>query len=112
MFGDVGGLNDFLGLILTSVISFFSSNFMEKSLIEKIYHVSSSDPAPQRGSVSHDFEVANTIRPLKLSKCFVLIYALTGGRYPSSRKKRFAYRAAQEQLEKSLDIVDLISKTR
>ena len=39
MFGDVGGLRDFLGLFITALFGFFSEHFMSASLVQTLFHV-------------------------------------------------------------------------
>jgi len=42
MFGDVGGLRDFLGLGLATVFGFFSEHFMTASLIKSLYRATTA----------------------------------------------------------------------
>ena len=37
LFGDVGGLYDFLSLILATLFGFFSDRFLQASLVQKLY---------------------------------------------------------------------------
>ena len=38
MFGDVGGLNDFLGLFMATIFGYFSENLLLASMLEKLFH--------------------------------------------------------------------------
>ena len=38
MFGDVGGLYDFLGLFLATIFGFISQNLMLARMVEKLFH--------------------------------------------------------------------------
>ena len=42
MFGDVGGLYDFINLSLAALVGFFSKNFLVASLIQKLFWSNSS----------------------------------------------------------------------
>ena len=50
MFGDVGGLRDFLYLFLTSVFGFFSDEFLNASILRRLFHVSNSDGQDSRSA--------------------------------------------------------------
>ena len=43
MFGDVGGLRDFVGLFLSAIFTFFSERILKASLVQKMFHVSTSN---------------------------------------------------------------------
>ena len=45
MFGDVGGLNDFLALIFATIFGYFSENLMLARMIEKLFHLSKEKQA-------------------------------------------------------------------
>ena len=48
MFGEVGGLRDFIVLVLTPFLSLFSERFLLASIVSKLYRI--SDPRrPARG---------------------------------------------------------------
>ena len=40
MFGDIGGLNDFIVIIFGTIFGFFSNQLMIKELAETLYHFS------------------------------------------------------------------------
>ena len=44
MFGDVGGLNDFVGLFLATVFGYFAENLKVSRMIEKLFHLASPSP--------------------------------------------------------------------
>ena len=46
MFGDVGGLLDFILIVLTPIFSYFSSSLSSATLVSKLYHASESEPKP------------------------------------------------------------------
>ena len=46
MFGDVGGLNDFICIIFGLVFRFISSTQIQKSLISKLFHISNDVDHP------------------------------------------------------------------
>ena len=52
MFGDVGGLNDFLILCFSATFGFFSEHFLIASLIQKLFHVSVGDWIPSQGDLN------------------------------------------------------------
>ena len=41
MFGDVGGLNDFIALALTSIFGLLSERLMQRDLAQNLFHVTS-----------------------------------------------------------------------
>ena len=46
MFGDIGGMLDFVLIVLGPIFSYFTSSFMSSSLVSKLYHVSEDKPKP------------------------------------------------------------------
>ena len=43
MFGDVGGLNDFIVILFASIFGFFADKLKLKAYVESLYHFSSND---------------------------------------------------------------------
>ena len=43
MFGDVGGLNDFIFLLLSSVFGFCSNRLLLKALVERLFHYTAAE---------------------------------------------------------------------
>ena len=39
MFGDVGGLRDFVGLFISAFFGFFSEQLISASLVQTLFHV-------------------------------------------------------------------------
>ena len=54
MFGDVGGLNDFLELILTAFFSLFSNQLLLGALVEKMFMASSNDKQTMKNQTNQE----------------------------------------------------------
>ena len=56
MFGEVGGLHDFLALVLASIFGFASEHFMFASLVQKLFRIAeTSDLALPSGALLDQF---------------------------------------------------------
>ena len=94
LFGDVGGLYDFIFLILASVLGFWSEAFMRLSLVQKLFladhdhnnrlaDASSINLTSQRSnSIKNLFE---SVKPMIFKKWFVILNALTCKYFPRDR---------------------------
>ena len=84
MFGDVGGLLDFVYLILAAFFTVFAENFMQASVIQKIYHVDVTSMNPQsRRSVD---QALTSIRSLNFTHCFSIMNACCLTYFPGCPK--------------------------
>ena len=101
MLGDVGGLHDFLLIIiLSSFFGTFSQNFMVTSIEKKVFHAAT---IPGRlGNPPNT--VLSSIKPIALPEYFSLCRACVA----HERKKHMILMAACVKLEKSLDIERLM----
>ena len=79
MFGDVGGLHDFIAIAIGGFLGGFSNYFMLASLAEKLY----------RKSRHMNQDIRKIFKPLEFTTSTILAYACTGGRYPNDRRKKF-----------------------
>ena len=50
MFGDVGGLRDFLGVFLASIFGFFSEEFFNAKIVKRLFHVSGDGKRDSRSA--------------------------------------------------------------
>ena len=77
MFGEVGGLYDFLALALASIFGFASEHYMFASLVQKLFRIAdTSDFALPSGALLDQF------KPLSFPKTFVLAHAFSFGWCP------------------------------
>ena len=77
MFGDVGGLNDFLCLFLATVFGYFSENLLVAEMIQKLFHFTKKRENPfVTGQQIPPLMALKTIKELKLSTCYILLHSL------------------------------------
>ena len=50
MFGDVGGLNDFLSLLLAAIFGFFSESILQAKIISTLFFTAKSNSNQVRSS--------------------------------------------------------------
>ena len=67
MFGDVGGLYDFLSLILATLLGFFSDRFLQASLVQKLYRGVSSNNRKHTGTT-----ISLQQQILTFTPCFIV----------------------------------------
>ena len=72
MFGEVGGLNDFIALILSMVLGLFSDKFMQASIVQKMFRGFAT--AKSRNGKDSWFSQASKkrVKPLKFSTSFLV----------------------------------------
>ena len=80
MFGDVGGLRDFLGLFISAFFGFFSEHFMSASLVQTLFHVTD-------GNARSPSKTLASIKPLSFPRGFTLMHACTFGRCSGDKKR-------------------------
>ena len=108
MFSDVGGLNDFLGLLLATIFGFFSERLMLASLVSSLFHGSVSSVEKDDPS-----EALDSIKPFNNPKCFTLMQALTCGLCPRKQaQRRRAIALGSHGIDRELDVVRLIRQSR
>ena len=95
MFGDVGGLNDFIFLLLSSVFGFISNRLMLKALVERLFHFTDAETRSPTATLKH-------IKSLQVSTWIVMFKSFFGKRHTRSLKK------AEAKLDDSFDVVRLI----
>lgn len=80
MFGDVGGLNDFLVIALSSTLGLFSESFMLTSLVANLFlQPAKQNQQPRRNNrASKNF----LLEPIQFSKIFTVLRALSCGLLP------------------------------
>ena len=101
VFGEVGGLNDFIALVLATFFGFFSQRFLLVSLVQQLYR--------SRTSSKNISEVL--FRPLLFSKRFVVANACMLGECPRDRKA-LLLKDGMNRVEDSLDVVKLVQSNR
>ena len=108
MFGEVGGLYDFLALALASIFGFASEHIMFASLVQKLFRIAeTSDLALTSGALLNQF------KPLCFPQTFVLAHAFSFGWCPRDQfRRRKAYEAGVNRLERQLDIVNIVRDNR
>ena len=99
MFGDVGGVYDFLLILLAPFFSFLSQKFMMSSLIQKLFHAALDSEAPHCSPK----ESLAAIRPLSFSRSFTL--------FAFCRRQGMRHQALKlgaSRVDKALDIVQMV----
>ena len=111
MFGEVGGLRDFIFLILAPFLSLFSERFLLASIVSKLYHI--RDPRGTTRSEDYSMNPAAQkkplFEPLNFSTSFILAHACSIGwclREKALHRKTLL--DGISRLEDSLDIVKLV----
>ena len=94
LFGDVGGLYDFIFLILASVLGFWSEAFMRSSLVQKLY-LADHDRSNRRTDTSSInltslrlnslTDLFQSVKPMLFKKWFVVLNTLTCSYFPRDR---------------------------
>ena len=113
MFGEVGGLNDFLSLGLSSLIGIFSERFMRASLIQKLFRGANTDDKPPRNQKFTPFAIFRSIGSLMFPTSFVIAQIFSFGRCPRDQgRRRREFEAGIVKLEYELDVVHLIRNSR
>ena len=74
MFGDVGGMVDFILIVLSPILSYFTSSFMSASLVSKLYHVSESE-LKTTNTNSSPLEALLSIKQIPFSSVLAIIDA-------------------------------------
>ena len=111
MFGEVGGLRDFIFLILAPFLSLFSERFLLASIVSKLYRI--RDP---RGSVrSEDYSMNPAAKqkplsqPLEFSTSFLLAHACSIGWCLKDKALHWKNLVdGISRVEDSLDVVKLV----
>ena len=85
MFGEVGGLNDFLSLGLSSLIGIFSERFMFVSLVQKLFRGADTDDKPPKNLAFAPSAMFKSIRSLMFPNSFVIAQIFSFGRCPSDQ---------------------------
>ena len=112
MFGEVGGLNDFLALILSTFLGFLSERHLLVSLAQKLYH-----GVPQ---VERKIDVASmttkhdiTFNPLSFKASFIVAQScLMNFCYRDKSLHRKAMFDGMSKVKDSLDVVKLVRSFR
>ena len=111
MFGEVGGLRDFIALVLAPFLSLFSERFLLASIVSKLYSIS----APRGTTRSEDYSINPAahqkplFRPIEFSTSFLLADACSIGwclRDKALHRKTLL--DGISRLEDSLDVVKLV----
>ena len=97
MFGDVGGLNDFLVLLLAAIFSSFADKMLLRELVSKLFHF--SVPIPKNNNAINLPNLAKFI-PLKTKRLCL------------DKKRKHLLSLAQSRLDDSLNVVRLIRSGR
>ena len=116
MFGDVGGLRDFLAVGLSAVFTVFADRMMLASLVQKVFHASTDHRVPVPIATKSPDQVhrqvskaLKSIEKVQFSVFFTMINALTFGKCTKQEElRRKALNAGAKRLERHLDIVNLI----
>ena len=107
MFGDVGGLQDFILIVLAPLFSYFSSSFMSATLVSKLYHASESEPKPASTTLT-PLQALESIKPIPFSSMLALMNACLC-KAVTTRSRRLRTQAVGEySLERQLDLVRLV----
>ena len=106
MFGDVGGLNDFLSIVAGGIFGIFSEGFRQAYMAEKLFHqqekTSKSKPMTPKQTIS-------SLKQLKFSNFFILFSpCLRLSSSKAVKKKRKLLDEANQRIEASLDILNFI----
>ena len=96
MFGDVGGLNDFLVLICALYFKFFAEKLMLRELGAKLFYYSTLKVQGFESPLA----ALSKIKSLKTNKLFL------------DRKRKYFLGLAKTKLDTSLDVVRLIRASR
>ena len=97
MFGDVGGLNDFLVLLLAAIFSSFADKMLLRELASKLFHT--SVPMPRNITAINLPNLAK-FKPLKTKRLCL------------NKKRKHLLILAQSKLDDSLNVVRLIRSGR
>ena len=105
MFGEVGGLHDFIALVFKVLLGFFSQRFLAASLVEKLYHT-----APK--TIKKDAENALSVfKPLFFGTQVVLCHICTNGKRGKYQQIKTLHEGIIK-VEDSLDVVKLLRHIR
>ena len=108
MVGDVGGLNDFVTVILAYIVSNFSEYFMKTKLISKLYR---EPPKPQKRP-SHNLLVprnpSKLTRPIKFTKSFICFHAFLPRKCLERKQECKAFFQGIDTIEKQIDLAKMV----
>ena len=96
MFGDVGGLYDFLVLISATIFNYFADKLMLRELASKLFHFSTLSVQGFESPIV----ALSKIKSLKTNKLFL------------DRKRKYFLGLAKIKLDASLDVIRLIRAAR
>ena len=88
MFGDVGGLNDFIGLILSSIFGFFAESFLKSSMVSALFGISKTKRKNLGASFSFSSTLAS-IKAIKFNSIFSLLQAISCGKSACGDRKHY-----------------------
>ena len=112
MFGDVGGLNDFLSLLISPVFGLFSEYLLNGDMVQKMFHsvskLSAGDRLQNPANTATPKKTFKAIKPIKLTKFLLLLRACTFGYCPKDRKKKRLLKAATCRLDNEFDVVRIV----
>ena len=102
MFGDVGGLNDFFLVVLSTIFGFFSDRMMLMSVLPKLFRYSSqgSNELPPKATLNaiHSFSGIS----------FIDIYICRICSNSRNKMRHKAFKQGEEMYQDSLDVVKLV----
>ena len=101
MFGEVGGLKDFLSPILAFMFSTFSKNFLQAQLVKSLYR------SIENGNQEIKSELMPVSSAIRFSSCFVIHQVLKLGCL-GRKQDKMRLKRGLAKIDGSLDIVKLI----
>ena len=112
MFGEVGGLHDFLALGLSTVLAFFSERQLMASLAQKLFH-GAPNVTKKRDEVDNTIRHTINFNPLSFSANFVVAQSfIMSCCYRDKTLRRKALFDGISRVEDSLDVVKLVRSHR
>ena len=86
MFGDVGGLNDFLILIIAPALGLVSEKFKATALVSTLFHVSLPTAVNDTA-----LDALNSIRPITFPDVFTFVNICLGGRCQKRKWRKYQH---------------------
>ena len=112
MFGEVGGLYDFIALGIATVLGFFSERQLMASLVQKLFH-EAPNVKKEKDEITETTKQTINFNPLSFKASFVVAQScIMGCCYRDKKLHRRNLFYGISKVEDSLDVVKLVRSYR
>ena len=112
MFGDVGGLFDFILIGLSSVFSYLAHSSLSASLVSKLFHASDIEPKEESKNATLPLKALHSIEIIPFSATLAAFDACSCRLARKKSRRLRTLELGEAKLDQSLDFVKLVRQIR